>query len=193
MEILDRYRGFCRWLLLAAATLCCGVAHAERVHRFVISINPQLTQIDVRACFDGQPPERLVAQSLDATIALVGVRNESTGKAIKPSGYIPLKSVPDGGCLSYQADVSRPINLHDRTGGKIRRVGEDLAAAVGLWLWRPERHPSHRPQVIVGSTATRIPERTFSTPEPTSTTSPAGSCPSTIGYLASDPATAPSK
>jgi hypothetical protein len=139
MEILDRYKRFFRWLLLAAATLCCGVAHAERVHRFVISIDPQLTQIDVRACFDGRPPERLVAQSLDAAIALVGARNESTGKAIKPRGYIPLESVPDGGCLSYQANVSRPIKLHDRTGGKIRRVGEDLAAAVGLWLWRPER------------------------------------------------------
>ena len=139
MRISSRYLRFWHWLLLAAVTTFCGAAQAERLHRFVISINPPLTQIDVRACFDGRPPERLVAESLDAAIALIGAWNESTGKAITPSGYIPLKSVPDGGCISYKADVSRPIKLHDRTGGKIRRVGKDLATSVGLWFWRPER------------------------------------------------------
>ena len=140
---------FCHWLLLALATTYCGAADAERLHRFVISIDPQLTQIDVRACFDGRPPERLVAESLDAAIALIGAWNESTGKAIMPSGYIPLKSVPDGGCVSYKADVSRPIKLHDRSGGKIRRIGKDLATAIGLWFWRPERLDADEDVVLV--------------------------------------------
>jgi hypothetical protein len=149
MEYSGRYMRFCRWLLLAAATIFCGTAHAERLHRFVISINPELTQIDVRACFDGRPPERLVAMSLDAAIALIGAWDESTGKPIKPKGYIPLKSVPDGGCVSYKANVSRPIKVHDRTGGKIRRVGNDLASAVGLWFWRPERLGADEDVVLV--------------------------------------------
>jgi hypothetical protein len=139
MERSGCSRGFSRWFLLITAIAFCNVANAQRLHRFVIAINPQLTQIDVRACFDGEPPERLVAQSLDAAIALIGAWDEATGKSITPRGYIPLKSVPDSGCITYKADVSRPIKLHDRTGGKIRRVGKDLAAAVGLWLWRPEQ------------------------------------------------------
>lgn len=149
MGTSDRYLRCCHWLLLVAATTYCGAANAERLHRFVISINPQLTQIDVRACFDGRPPERLVAESLDAAIALIGAWNESTGKAIKPSGYIPLKSVPDGGCVSYKADVSRPIKLHDRTGGKIRRIGNDLATSIGLWFWRPEQLGEDEDVVLV--------------------------------------------
>jgi len=149
MEMSGRILRLCRWLLPAVAMIGGGAAHAERQHQFVISINPQLTQIDVRACFDGKPPERLVAQSLDAAIALIGAWNETTGKAISPSGYIPLTSVPDNGCVSYKADVSRPIKLHDRTGGKIRRVGKDLAAAVGLWLWRPEQLADDEEVVLV--------------------------------------------
>lgn len=134
---------FCQMLLLVTALALfsltfSGAAQAERLHQFEISINPPLTRIDVRACFDGKPPEQLVAESLDSTIALIGVWNETTEEAIKPSGNIPLKSVPDGGCIRYAADVSRPIKLHDRTGGKIRRIGKDLAAAAGLWFWRPD-------------------------------------------------------
>ncbi len=139
MGISERCLRVSQWLLLAAAFAYGGAAHAERTHHFVISINPELTRINVRACFEGQPPERLVAESLDAVIALIGAWNETTGKAITPSGYIPLKSVPDGGCVRYEADVSRPIKVHDRSGGKIRRVGNDLAAATGLWFWRPEQ------------------------------------------------------
>lgn len=139
MENSVWFRRSCLWLSLAAACAYGSAVHAERLHRFTISINPELTRIDVRACFDGRPPNRLVAESLDAAIALIGVKNESTGKEIVPSGYIPLRSVANGGCISYQSDVSRPIKLHDRTGGKIRRIGSDLAASTGLWFWRPDR------------------------------------------------------
>ncbi len=127
------------WLGVVLAASLSVQAQAERVHRFTASINPELTQIDVRACFDGSPPDTLVAESLDAPLALIGVRNEATGEEIAPSGYVPLKSVADDGCVIYRVDVSRPIERHDHTGGKVRRVGRDVAVSVGFWLWRPDR------------------------------------------------------
>ena len=128
---------FC-WLGLIAAAIWCGQAQAERVHHFTASIDPELTQLEIKACFDGRPPEQLVAESLDATVALIGVWNDATGKEISPSGSIPLKSLSDNGCVTYKVNVSHPVKRHDRTGGKIRRVGADVAISTGLWLWRPE-------------------------------------------------------
>jgi hypothetical protein len=126
------------WLGLASAASWCALAQAERVHRFTASIDAELTQIGVKACFDGAPPETLVAESLDAPLALINASNDATGKEITPSGYLPLKSVADNGCVTYRVDVSRPIKRHDRTGGKVRRIGKDVAVSAGLWLWRPD-------------------------------------------------------
>jgi len=68
------------WLGVFSSAAWCALAQAERIHRFSVSIDPALKQIDVRACFDGQPPVTLVAESLDAPIALISIRNEATGE-----------------------------------------------------------------------------------------------------------------
>ncbi len=109
-----------------------------RMHRYEIAINPELTELSVRACFDGAPPAGLVAESLDAPLALIEARAETSRAEIEPSGSLSLKSLAEGECLRYRVDVSRAIRVHDRSGDKIRRVGRDLATAVGIWLWRPE-------------------------------------------------------
>jgi len=134
VAILRRVAAVC----LAAIALSATEASAQRQHRYTVAINPELTTLNVRACFDGAPPPYLVAESLDAPLALTEARVESTRRQIEPSGSISLKTVPDGGCILYAADVSRPIKQHDRTGGKIQRVGADLLTSVGLWLWRPD-------------------------------------------------------
>jgi hypothetical protein len=123
---------------LAVIALSATGASAQRLHRYAVAIDPELTTLNVRACFDGTPPPYLVAESLDAPLALLEARVENTRRRIEPSGSISLKSVPDGGCILYAANVSRPIKQHDRTGGKIQRVGTDLLTSVGLWLWRPD-------------------------------------------------------
>ena len=124
---------------LGMAAIGSTLAQAERLHRYTVAIDSEIKQMEVRACFDGQPPDKLVAESLDATFALTEVRNEATGQIIKPKGYVPLDSVADDGCVHYGVDVSKPVTRHDRTGGKIRRFGTDAAISAGLWLWRPER------------------------------------------------------
>ena len=130
------------WLsgLMLAAVLLPGtnVAAADRLHRYTVTIDSALTTLEVRACFDGVPPEALYAESLDAALALDKVIIERTGKPIQPAGSIRLKNVAENACIVYRADVSHPIKKHDRTGGKIRRVGGDLLTSAGIWLWRPQ-------------------------------------------------------
>jgi hypothetical protein len=133
-------QAFVALVFLACGPLFSAAAHAgdARLHRFTVAPNVELTELSVRACFDGAPPAALVAESLDASLALIEAHVEGDKGTIEPSGSLSLKSVPDNGCLRYRVDVSRPIKVHDRSGEKIRRVGRDLVTAAGIWLWRPE-------------------------------------------------------
>ncbi len=126
-------------LALALLLLGAGTAAADRLHKYTVAIDPELSILAVRACFDGAAPATLSAESLDAPLALIDFRVEDSRKAIEPSGSISLKSVPANGCVVYRVDVSRPIRQHDRTGDKIYRVGKDLLTSIGIWFWRPEK------------------------------------------------------
>jgi hypothetical protein len=92
----------------------------------------------VRACFDGKPPIRLTAESLDAAVALAEAHLEGSRKRLQPNGAeLNLGPLPDGACLAYVSDIGPEQRRHDRTRGPGRRVGPDLITDVGLWLWRP--------------------------------------------------------
>lgn len=130
--------------LLAVPVTCFGqAAEPQRLHRYSVTIDPELTVLNVRACFDGKPPAELVAESLDAPLALIEARVEGSRKIVEPSGALSLRHVPENGCLLYSANVSKPIRQHDRTDGKIRRLGKDLLTSIGLWLWRPADFPDN--------------------------------------------------
>lgn len=127
------------WFAAAALIALTGQAHAEdaRLHTYEVEIDEALTTISVKACFDGHPPGELVAASLDAPLVLIDARVEGSRRSLQPSGSLSLRSMPDDGCLLYSANVSRPIRQHDRSDGKVRRLGNDLLTSAGLWLWRP--------------------------------------------------------
>jgi hypothetical protein len=127
------------WFTAAALIALGGHTHAEdaRLHKYEVDIDEALTTISVRACFDGHPPAELVAASLDAPLVLIEARMEGSRKSLQPSGSLSLRNLPDDGCLRYSVNVSRPIRQHDRSDGKVRRLGNDLLTSVGLWLWRP--------------------------------------------------------
>jgi hypothetical protein len=128
---------------VALATALCllsasAVAHAERVHRYTVSVDAELTRISVRACFDGKAPIRLTAESLDAASALLAAHLEASRKRLEPNGAeLNLGQAPADACLAYVSDLGPAQRRHDRTRGPARRVGPDLITDVGLWLWRP--------------------------------------------------------
>src|SRR5262245_35074567 len=116
-----------------------GVAAGEvRVHRYTVGVDPDISEIRVRACFDGTPPAYLVADSLDASSAIEQARVEGTRKRLEPNGAeLKLGELPEGACVSYVARGSQFQSRHQRGGVPARRVGPDLIAEVSVWLWRP--------------------------------------------------------
>src|SRR5512145_119470 len=120
-------------LLLAAAP----AAADARLHRYTVAVDSDITEIRVRACFDGAPPPYLVAESLDASTALAQAQVEG-GKRLEPNGAeLKLGALAAGACIAYTSRVDRFQGRHQHGGGPTRRVGPDLIAEVGVWLWRP--------------------------------------------------------
>jgi hypothetical protein len=120
-------------LLVAAA----APAAEARLHRYTVAVDPDISEIRVRACFDGTPPPYLVAESLDASRALERAQVEG-GRRLEPNGAeLKLGPLAPDACIAYTAKVDKFQGRHQRGGGPTRRVGPDLIAEVGVWLWRP--------------------------------------------------------
>ncbi len=113
----------------------------ERVHRYTVTVDDLLTTIKVEACFEGRPEFALVAESLDAALALQSAEIKSTGKKVTPSGKISLHDLGENDCILYTAAVAYPIMAHDKRSMTIKRVGRDLITAEGIWLWKPDNQP----------------------------------------------------
>ncbi|MDA1331417.1 MAG: hypothetical protein O3A65_02920 [Proteobacteria bacterium] len=116
--------------------LMCAV-DAQADYHYRVSAELDLKKLTVDLCFKGQPPEKLVAESLDASVALIGAWYES-GEPITLSGFIPTAGLSEGTCIHYQVDISRGVQRHDMTGPKLYKSIDATAVSNGLWFWRPE-------------------------------------------------------
>lgn len=138
----------CRVLKLTLFCVCLfswSASHADYYYR--VSTDAELKKLHVNLCFQGKAPTELVAESLDASVALVGAWYES-GDAINISGVIPTDQVVSGACIKYQVDISRGVQRHDMTGPKVYRSSGSTGVSNGLWFWRPEVFETNR-QVFV--------------------------------------------
>lgn len=132
-----------RQLLCLLLAMCIGAEarseNAGRVHRYTVEVDAPLTRMKVRACFDGAPPSNLMAESLDASGALLDVRLDGNPRPLSPNGtQLPLKSAAANACVRYEVALGRMDARHERGGNLAGRVGEDLLIDMGLWFWRPE-------------------------------------------------------
>ncbi|MCC7548666.1 MAG: hypothetical protein IT532_12950 [Burkholderiales bacterium] len=129
-----------RFPLFLAGLLCALPAPAGelRLHRYTVGVDEALQQISVRACFDGPAPHSLVAESLDASLALAEARIEGTRTRLEPNGAeLGLAGMQDDGCLNYRSALLIHGGRHQGSSGAARRVGPDVVTDVGTWLWRP--------------------------------------------------------
>ncbi|MFN9388199.1 MAG: hypothetical protein ACK6DF_01395 [Betaproteobacteria bacterium] len=128
----------CVCALLGLLVLMPALAAAERVHRYRVSADAELTRLTVRACFAGQPPSELVADSLDAPGAFLEARVVDQRTRLAANGTeLRLREVPADGCVEYAVNVTGNGTRHDYSGNSTRRIGRDLFTEVGLWFWRP--------------------------------------------------------
>jgi hypothetical protein len=119
-----------RATLFLVGLLWAVVAQPAPTHRYMVGIDPQLTSLRVRACFDGAPPPALVAASRHAPYFV------DTGSGEDDPKRLPLDGVPRDGCISYRVDVAGMAILGQLTLGSW--IGSDLIVAPEVWLWRPQ-------------------------------------------------------
>jgi hypothetical protein len=131
-----------KWALLlveVAGMASALAATRERLHVYTVSIDPALSAISVRACFDGKPPLYLVSESLDAAGSIDEVKAEGVRKRLEPNGAeLKLGELSAGSCVSYRTDLTRASGAHERNGAPLRRAGTDLITELGIWFWRPQ-------------------------------------------------------
>ncbi|MEO8627093.1 MAG: hypothetical protein ABI612_03195, partial [Betaproteobacteria bacterium] len=114
-------------------------AASQRLHRYTVTLDDQLSVIQVRACFDGAAPSMLVAQSLDASTVLEDAAPVGGKKKLEPNGTeLRLGTLPNDSCITYRSNLNELRGGHERGGAPTRHVGADLVTDLGLWLWRPE-------------------------------------------------------
>ena len=126
-------------LLLACLSVAAASEEPARLHQYTVSADEALTHLQVRACFDGKPPRRLVAESLDAAGVLEQAAVEGTKHAFEPNGTeLRLGTLPAGACIVYGVDLTDFTARHQRGGNPTRHVGSDLITDLGVWFWRPD-------------------------------------------------------
>jgi hypothetical protein len=125
--------------VLALYAICAQAGSPERVHRYRVALSEDLETLTVHACFAGEPPAHLVAESLDAALAIEDAHWSGTNKMLQPNGpELQLKSPAQTPCLDYRVALVGAAGRHQRGGNPTRRVGSDLLTDIGLWFWRPQ-------------------------------------------------------
>ncbi len=139
LTTLCRFPRHLLWLLWATPFTPAWADPPARIHHYRFEVDAALSTLKARACFDGAPPPYLVAESLDASIALKDARIEGIKRNLEPNGTeLKLKAAPPGACLLYTVDISPSAMRHERGGNLSGRVGDDLVVDVGRWFWRPD-------------------------------------------------------
>ncbi len=131
-------------LLIASIAVAAGQGvAADSLHRYTVAVDADLDVLTVTACFDGEAPTRLRAQSSRAhryvyRAHLLGA-DENRRLSVTRSG-IRLYSVPADSCIEYVVDIGAPARDDSIRGAGY--VGRDLATSAGMWFWRPRRLPT---------------------------------------------------
>ena len=124
-------------LVSVAAALLYAPVQAASVHRYEVSVDPSLERVAVRACFDGNAPEALVAESDGARFYLESMRIGE--RLIEPAGdKVILGATGINTCVDYQVKL-QPSQTNVQAGGpETRRIGRNMLTSIGDWLWRPQ-------------------------------------------------------
>ncbi|HEX4986962.1 MAG TPA: hypothetical protein VFV71_12945, partial [Burkholderiales bacterium] len=111
-----------------------AIARAD-VHRYEVTVDPALERVSVRACFEGEAPRSLAAESDGARFYLESMH---IGKRVlEPDGdQVALGEAGPDACVDYVVKLQPAQGPAQSGGPETRRVGGSMLTAIGDWLWR---------------------------------------------------------
>lgn len=117
--------------------LAPGVAASVLPH-YTVTLGERLQDIEVRACFQGMVPRRLIARDEHAPDLLRGARLYREEDVIALEARGPVLALPPAAapaCVRYRVDLDE-IGRQGRSGGW--RAREAIVVDPALWLWYPD-------------------------------------------------------
>jgi hypothetical protein len=102
--------------------------------------------IDVRLCFSGRPPRRVVPENPRALSFLVDAprvvdaRGAARGRLVVDTDGLVTAHLPVGACIAYAFDLERAAGQLQQLDLALR-VGRAVVASPDVWLWRPRPWP----------------------------------------------------
>ncbi|MCA9655242.1 MAG: hypothetical protein KC501_35335 [Myxococcales bacterium] len=108
---------------------------------YEVTVDPSLDTADVRVCFDGHPPARLIPGVPEALEHARDLHDDE-GRPLprRDEGY-GLDAIPDDGCVGYTVDFEGLL-ASDGAGRMAGKTGNSLMVRPSVWLWRPDRLPA---------------------------------------------------
>lgn len=107
--------------------------------RYTVRVAPDLTALDVHACFAGTIPDVLIGPSHLANPALQRATARFNGHRVtlKARGHrLALSPQPEDGCVDYRVDLQRIRSAEPNFDTAIVRDAS-LLLGTGTWLWQP--------------------------------------------------------
>jgi hypothetical protein len=133
------------WCIGSSVCLLPLAGHAEDVQRYLVKVDPGLTQLAVTTCFDKSAPRQLSAANGQAVRFLKQARliTATNSKTLELSGTrMRLEQTPPGSCIEYQVSLAgMDARIPWRRG---QPPGDERLVDPGLWLWvadSPARQP----------------------------------------------------
>ena len=121
------------WAWLPLVCLCAS----SWAHRYDVTVDRQLSLLQVRLCFSGAAPATLTSGDRRAAGYLRNLRIDAPGANARGAlrgGRIRLRDMPADACITYD------VPLHRVSGSRLGKHPRDSRLLdIRSWLWRPQR------------------------------------------------------
>ncbi|MEM9459774.1 MAG: hypothetical protein AAGF11_36695 [Myxococcota bacterium] len=130
-----------------APTAPSEASPALRGWHYEVEVAPSLERADVRICFSGSAPNRLIPGLRIADPHAHDVR-DAAGEPLPRQGMgYALGSLGEDACVDYWVDFAG-LESSGAAGRMIGRTGDSLMVRPSLWMWRPDMLPAEADATI---------------------------------------------
>jgi len=119
--------------LILTALLGTQSAYAAASHDYTITVDAELSRLDVTARFGGTIND-IAARSRSAARFLIDANDCDSGKAVEIRGRRMLLAGTEIRCLTYSVDLAKIIRAEKRNESL---AAHNVIASPTTWMWRP--------------------------------------------------------